>query len=403
MVLSSTGMPQKLKWPALFLIVLAALLIAFSHQPDRILRPQFWAEDGTVWFANAHESGLRTFIVPYAGYLNTLPRLIALLAQPLPLTAAPLAFNLIALAFQVLPAIFFLSPRFAFLSLRLRLLLAFLYLALPNSAEVSFGITNLQWHLALLALMIILADPDNSLRWKVFDGAVLVLLSLSSALAVFLLPVAAVRRSWRLYALLPGAIVECFVALLSTQRNLNLHGASGHSLVLLLSQGVVEGALFGEHTPVFAGKPYYFALACLITAAGVAAVAYVMWTSRMQMKLFIFYGLLVFLSSLFFPKVDLDTFWRLLLLSDNRYLFFPTLVFLSTLIWIALCAPHKLRYAAGLALLFLPLGMYRDWKYPQLQDLHFCRYAATLECAPKGASLVIPINPPGWTMTLTKK
>lgn len=398
-------MRRILKWPAPVLIVLAALLIAFSHQPDRILRPQFWAEDGTVWFANAHESGARTFIVPYAGYLNTLPRLIALMAQPLPLAAVPLIFNLIVLIFQILPAVFFLSPRFAFLSLRLRLLLAFVYLGLPNSAEVSFGITNLQWHLALLAVMVILADPDGSLRWKVFDGSVLVLLSLSSPMGVFLLPVAAVRCSWRLYAVLPGAVVECLVVLFSTQRNLTLQGASGHALVLLLSQGIFQGALFGEHTPLFAGRPYYFALASLIAAAGLAAIAYVLWRSQPRLKLFIFYGLLIFVSSLFFPKVNLDTFWRLLLRSPsgNRYLFFPTLVFLAALIWIALRGPHKLRYAAGLALLFLPFAMYRGWKYPRLGDLHFSQYAATFARAPKGASVVIPINPPGWRMTLTKK
>lgn len=387
------------------LIVVAAVLIAFSHQPDRILHPQFWAEDGAVWFANAHELGTRALIVPYAGYLNTFPRLIALVAQPLPLAAAPLLFNLMALAFQILPALFFLSPRFGFLSLRLRMVLAFVYLALPNSAEVSFGITNLQWHLALLAVMVILADADDSLAWKVFDGATLVLLSLSSPMAVFLVPVAAVRYSWRLYAVLPGAIVECFVVLLSTQRGATLRGASAHSLVLLLSQGVFQGALLGGHRPIFASRPYYFAVASLIAAAGLAAIAYVLWRSLMQMKLFICYGLLVFVTSLFFPKVDLDTFWRLLLRapSGNRYLFFPTLVFLAALVWIALRGAHKLRYAAALALLLLPFGIYRAWKYPRFDDLHFSQYADTFEHTPKGASLVIPINPPGWTMTLTKK
>jgi hypothetical protein len=43
-----------------------------------------------------------------------------------------------------------------------------------------------------------------------------------------------------------------------------------------------------------------------------------------------------------------------------------------------------------------------NWVYPPFHDFEFPRYAKILAEAPSGQEVIIPINPPGWTMTLRK-
>src|SRR5438874_2102822 len=59
--------------------------------------------------------------------------------------------------------------RFSAIDLRLRFCCAALYVGLPNSAEIDANITTLQWHLALLAMIVLLAKPMASKLWMVFD------------------------------------------------------------------------------------------------------------------------------------------------------------------------------------------------------------------------------------------
>jgi hypothetical protein len=53
-------------------------------------------------------------------------------------------------------------------------------------------------------------------------------------------------------------------------------------------------------------------------------------------------------------------------------------------------------------LLLLPVGIYRDWRYPAFMDLRFPEFARSFERVPSGTHFIIPINP-GWFMQLTKR
>src|SRR6185312_14008418 len=154
------------------LVVLVGFLIIFSRRPDAILNAQFFAEDGQRWYADAYQFGLRSLLIPdeAGGYLHTVPRLAALLSLLFPLARAPLVMNLCAIAIQVLPVTIFISSRFPCIPLWKRLLGSFLYLGTPNSYGTNANATNIQWHLGLLACLVLLAQPPNSQRWKVFDS-----------------------------------------------------------------------------------------------------------------------------------------------------------------------------------------------------------------------------------------
>ncbi len=44
-------------WRFYLLIGLIAFAVLVSRQPDRLLNAQFWAEDGTIFYANAYNLG----------------------------------------------------------------------------------------------------------------------------------------------------------------------------------------------------------------------------------------------------------------------------------------------------------------------------------------------------------
>ena len=75
------------------------VLLAFLRSPWVLLNGRFWAEEGSIHFAHAHnEGGLAglTFIDQRAGYLNLIPNVGTSLASLVPLSAAPLVTTWLA-------------------------------------------------------------------------------------------------------------------------------------------------------------------------------------------------------------------------------------------------------------------------------------------------------------------
>jgi len=85
-----------------------------SRRPDALTRPQFWAEDGAVWYAQAYNDGAWSALLhPWTGYVQTFSRLTAAVSLSVPLVDAPLVFAVAALVAQAVPPLFLLSSRFA--------------------------------------------------------------------------------------------------------------------------------------------------------------------------------------------------------------------------------------------------------------------------------------------------
>ena len=81
---------------AVFILIFLSL---FLRRPDALTSPQFFAEDGRIFF---HDQilygGLESLFTPYAGYLLIVPRCTALIGSWFPIAAAPLVYNTVALA-----------------------------------------------------------------------------------------------------------------------------------------------------------------------------------------------------------------------------------------------------------------------------------------------------------------
>jgi hypothetical protein len=408
--------------PIFYLAVfLTAVLIIFSRRPDAFLNAQFFAEDGQRWYGDAYRFGVRSLLIPdeAGGYLHTAPRLAALSALLVPFSRAPLVMNLLAITVQALPVIFFISSRFSTIPLWKRLLGSFLYLGLPNSYGTNANATNMQWHLGLLACLVLLAQPANNKRWRVFDAIVLVLISIESPMVIVLVPLAFAlwwirRNRWAAMScalLVPGAVVQIIVVLTSRTRQVAPNGASVPRLISILGRQVFMAPLIGTRAVLHFALRYSshtcFLLEAVATVVGLTVLLCALLYASAELKLFIAFCFCVFALSLARPLAGtLDQpQWEWLRFpgTSNRYYFLPILAFLAALFWVADSARTRtMRSIGAVLLLCLPVGIRRDWRYPAFIDMHFREYASQFESSPSGTRMVIPINPPPWKMQLTK-
>jgi hypothetical protein len=187
-------------------------------------------------------------------------------------------------------------------------------------------------------------------------------------------------------------------------------GANLVSLLEILADHVFMGALIGRNA-LFHAHP----LGALVVASlGIAALLYGLIRGPLQLKLFILFASLVLACSLASPMPwpiingvtsgPLLPGWEALALGlGQRYWYMPMLAFVATLVWLLKpTIPAAFRLGAILCLVLMPFGVVRDWRFPPRVDLHFGEYAEKLRQAPRGAVLVIPLNPPGWSMRLVK-
>lgn len=400
------------------LLFLVGLAIVFARRPDTLLNPQFFAEDGKIWFGEAYNGGwLAALFVPYAGYLQTLPRLAAGLALLVPFRFAPLLMNTLGAAIQVLPANVLLSARCArWASMRMRILMAAIYLALPNAREVHITITNAQWHWALLACFLLFSAVPARALYRGFDVVVTLLCGLTGPFCFVLAPLGFAfywkrRERWPL--VLAGLFVICSVIQLFVMRQSaagRFHdplGASPQLFIRLLGGDVYLGSLLGHLAPLNLSLIFYAGVAVI----GTILAAYVFTKATFEFKLFLVFSAVIFLASLRTPITGQNIepqWWHLRVSMGSRYWFFPTLAFVWSIVWCAVSASSgRLQAAACAALATMCIGVVADRRYPAYKDLNFPKYAAEFAAAAPGTAITIPLNPhlipERWTVRLVKK
>lgn len=296
-------------WQAVIFLVSFAILV--SRRPDAIFRPEFFIEDGPIFYAQAYNAGLQhPLFWTYSGYLHTLPRLVADLAQFFPLAYAPLLFNLMALTLQILPVQMLLSSRLSAIgSVPARLFRALLYLSLPNTSEVHVNLAGAHWRLATLAFLVIVSAPPRSTGARVFDYFAVLMRGLMGPLAIMLTPVAFLawrnsREHWKLIltsTLATCAGVQGSLILIAgrSQRLKEPLGANLGSLLEILANHVFMAALMGRNI-LFHAHP----LGALVVASlGIATLLYGLYRGPLQLKLFIIFAYSVLACSLASPMM----------------------------------------------------------------------------------------------------
>lgn len=418
------------EWKFLLVVFLVACAVVALRRPDAITNPQFYLEDGSLWYAEAHDlGGLRSTLMPsHRGYFHTAERLGAWAGLAVPLAWAPLVFVLIAIAAEALPAVLLASRRYARVApdRRARLGLAALTLAVPSIWGTISNLTHTQWHLAVLACLVVLAAPAVGRAWRAFDVAVVALSGLTGPTCLLLAPIAAVvwvvrRDRWALALTAIVGATACVQAtsLALTAAPVEAHaplGASVGMFLRLVAQRVVYAAVLGQRVSAALlgvdggggaalGSTAAVAVAALV---GLAALGYAVARGPVELKLFLAFAAGVLCLALLWPlpmnSVE-NGYWAMLAApgAHCRYFYPLTLGLVATFVWLLsrTSVPERAVGGVGLAaavLCAIPL----DFREPAYRDYRFRDYAAKYERAAPGERVQIPV-PPGWSMLITKR
>jgi hypothetical protein len=208
-------------------------------------------------------------------------------------------------------------------------------------------------------------------------------------------------------------MVQAFIVLFSHVRRSAPNGATLHRLVSILGGQIFISPLLGNktmfHMTLRHFPDYVFARETFAVVIGVAVLLYSLRCAPVELKLFVLFCFAVLSLSLARPIPGHlpEPQWELMCFPGhgNRYYFLPSIGFLAALVWVAIGGSRVPRYVAALLLLLWPIGIVRDWRYPDFVDLHFRKYASQFRRYPSGETIVIPINPVNddkWKMELTK-
>lgn len=375
------------------------LIVIFLRKPDAFLNPQFWAEDGTVFFVQAYHNGILSIFEPYAGYYHLYPRLIAFLADflKIPLQFLPAFYNYgWLLAFTII---------FLYIWLRLgasvyeKFLLCAVLTVIPIDNEIFMHLTSSQWFLAPVLVLMAGAQYPESRGKRIFDYGLAVLIGLSGPFCLLFLPFflfnafkAKDKYSCNLFFILCAAGLIQLMAL-NTSPRVSIEG------VFQLFNPDFINVAYKQYSYLFFGwsmahAPYVFRLFFLACVA----VVMVFWGAgfykrKEKLGLFVLIsGLMVLASALYIFKNQPGLLYPPG--NGNRYFYIPSVMFLWSFIMFA----HPAQ--PGLFKKYLLVCLFFFWVYninfrqiPQFTDYRWPQWALQI---PQKEMIDIPINPTGW-------
>jgi hypothetical protein len=204
------------------LIATAAVLIGTFAQvirlPGNTAYSTIWAEDASIFLNQALNKGiLRSFTIPYAGYLHTVPRVIAAVAAVFPLQWAAAIFGIgSALVVSLLGVFLYRATEGLIHSVPMRLALSAMFVAIPVVGfETEANAANLHFYFDFVAIWALLWRPQSRIGTAA-SAAVCFLAAASDAITLFLLPIAIARLlvtrfgrgSAPAFALIAGLLIQ---------------------------------------------------------------------------------------------------------------------------------------------------------------------------------------------------
>ncbi len=401
----------KAEWqPVIFLL---ALFAVFSRLPGALLHPQFFAEDGWVWYQQAYNlHWLRSLGMAQAGYMQTFPRLVTGIALLVPMQWAPLVMNCAGAVIQVLPVTALLSRRCStWGTLPARAVMAVLYLAVPDAPEVHIVLTNAMWHLAVLQAVLAFSEPPLSWRGKLSDIVLFSVGGLTGPFCILLLPCILAywwfrRQGWTVVVMgivSSGVVVQALSMMHSVKRPGAPLGATAGRLLRIVAGDIFVDSMIGS-----GGPNLHFALLVFAAIGGVAILVWGWRSAPVAGRFFMAFAVLVLAASLRDPLLlpGPTPRWEALANSTGiRYWLLPSLMFLWSASWCATRGGARLARYAGLGVVLLTtVGVYRKWNYPAWPPGHFSADVERFRNLKLGESMLFDVYDPGERkMELTRK
>lgn len=147
------------------LVFVGAFVLMWYRAPLRMEHGFLWAEDAVIFMAQANELGRHSFFQAYAGYWHFVPRLVAWLqVKTTPLSDAPYFFMWTCALITAISSAY-MAHAFRVFSRPVAGLLSLAPLLVPQSGEILLNITNLQWILFPVLLVLLwenLFNPPES-------------------------------------------------------------------------------------------------------------------------------------------------------------------------------------------------------------------------------------------------
>lgn len=402
------------------LLILCALIVVL-RRPDLFYHPQFWAEDGSRWYKAAYENPLTSLFQPYAGSLQLLLRMGALLAVFFPLYLGPLIFVLVALTIQLLPVILIHTKRFRpmFKNSWFLWSITVFYLVQPNTLEVQTNLTNAGWHLAIAGLLILIGPGPRTQLQKILDYIILFVTALTGPFGLFLAPVALInylldKDNQHNRNKLAVTVICCVIQLF-----ILAHAPSpvtvSHSLPFThksLLASIVGSQLVGTTVlgrGIVGRSPLNHTVSILLFAWFVLTTIVVFIRGSKEIRLCSMFGLIVLSASIFRAQDgNLLGLWGNFLSGlGGRYFYLPSLMWVAGLLWLLGQNSHLLRVLLLATILSSVLvAIPIDLKYASERDTDFYRFSEKFSNSEKGATLcheIIPKTPDhAWRLCLKK-
>ena len=411
--------------PKTFVLLLFGIFVLFIlRKPDCLLNPQFWAEDGAVFF---REQLLRGFphalVTPYAGYFAPLQRLIAFLAVPFGIRNAPLCYGLMALFIDSTCCAMFFLPRYRqyISSDYLRLIVCLLAATAFDSRELVGTMANSPWYL-MVAGVLLAADPlfMDSTRKRLLTLAIAFAIGLSAPILFVVLPIAAYQlvRNRRSLAALPGLVIG-LGGLLQTlfvvfsPHGITLQRPSVDSVVFALWVGfiykVVLQSLVGISATMYIAQAGLTGLVLSALVVTVCALTFFWVKLERRDQERVGAALFLIAASIVVPLVGRNSVLKFGTLTQvagraERYFFLASFLFAYILAVILDRAIHAHPVCKCILLTAIFAGgIYGNFSVPAFADMHWKHYPKEIKSWVKAEhagmsppDLNVPINPPGW-------
>jgi hypothetical protein len=384
-------------WPRPAQIAVGVVLLAgalFLRKPDALLNPQFWAEDGSVFFVENDLYGIGAWLHPYAGYLHLVPRMVAWALSFADPRWLPALYSAAAFLIWVAVIARCWAPRLE-LPAKAWLPVAFLFAA--YTLEILFVLTNVIWITAFLLLQQVFMRPPARWWGWMLELALIGIVALTGPFALMLLPLFA-WSFWRRRTSYSAAVltVVTIAGLIQLGCLLRAPASDNHLSEVFDSPGQVFPRIIQRTIALYlGGAPLALALSSGVLI-GIGIAVTLLWlvnTRRPPVDRAVWcavsFALVAMLAANLYrgpPYADIGM--------GDRYYFIPRVLVGWLLIWLAVGGTRGSRLVRIVAVLAVCANL-PGYRLPPAPDYHWAQNCAPLR---RGQPAKIPILPDGWIL-----
>lgn len=408
------------------LVFIATCILMVARRPDLITNPQFWAEDGKIWYAQAHNLGwINSLLLPQNGYYQTISKLAAAFSLNFSISSAPLVMNLTAIFIRAALVVFILSGRISCLNQFNRILVGLFIIFMPHLEEVHANITNTHWYLSIYLFFVMIADERKCLSWKIHDFVILLMSGLSGPFIVFLSPIIILRNlsvsegsklkervklfisSLKPFDFIFGAICLLQIATILTSttdaRSSAPLGASISVLANILSSKIFLGFAINEKESYIIWN--YQLVNFIISFIGTALLILLLTKGGWRERSMVIFPVLMLAAALAKPMIHLELpQWpRIQFGPGQRYFVITNIFWVAILLSLSQMSNKIASFISSfLMLLVIVVLSYKDFSIHRLPDNRWDKQVVRYNDTKKGDRVNVEINPKGWSMELIK-